>query len=467
MSKSGSSSVISPSLLANIPKKRSSEVHERFRLGMGEWTESSDESSSESEAAEAPVRKSLKLDRTCERKQFKEKAVEKNKENRWSFVDETREEALGKKFVCRNTFTSTKWEVFNYVAWRDACNARFASEPDKRVPEDLLKSTNAVALCKWLSLYVAETRKQDGSRYPAKSLYLLLTGIVRHMRTLNPSCPNVLDTTNTEFSSLHNALDNIFRELRALGVGSVSKQAETFSKDEETLLWSSGVLSTKNPKGLLNAVFFLNGKNFSLRGGEEHRQLKLSQLRRYTDPLKYVYTENASKNRSGGLKQMRVKNKVVPIVAVPESGDRCHVYVLDLYMQKLPAEAITRDNFYVQPCSRIPSDPTQPWFTANPVGKNSLSKMVKEMCIKAGITGLKTNHSLRATGVSNMYQAGVPEKLIQERTGHLSVDGLRHYERTTVGQQAAVSRILHLQREQLTRGSCRCRLVHTSNHCDL
>ena len=68
--------------------------------------------------------------------------------------------------------------------------------------------------------------------------------------------------------------------------------------------------------------------------------------------------------------------------------------------------------------------------------------MVKEMCSEGGVSGRKNNNSLRATGALDLYQADVPEKLIQERTGHLSVSGLRHYERTTVGQQQAVSRIL-------------------------
>ena len=67
--------------------------------------------------------------------------------------------------------------------------------------------------------------------------------------------------------------------------------------------------------------------------------------------------------------------------------------------------------------------------------------MVKEVCSEGRISGRKSNHSLRATGATDLYQAG-PEKLIQERTGHLSVSGLRHYERTTIGQQETVSRIL-------------------------
>ena len=40
-----------------------------------------------------------------------------------------------------------------------------------------------------------------------------------------------------------------------------------------------------------------------------------------------------------------------------------------------------------------------------------------------------------------MYVAGVPEKIIQERTGHRSLDGLRSYERSTLEQHQTVSKI--------------------------
>ena len=44
---------------------------------------------------------------------------------------------------------------------------------------------NPAALCKWLTLYVAETRKQDGCKYPPKTLYSLLTGLLRHSLAQN------------------------------------------------------------------------------------------------------------------------------------------------------------------------------------------------------------------------------------------------------------------------------------------
>ena len=49
-----------------------------------------------------------------------------------------------------------------------------------------------------------------------------------------------------------------------------------------------------------------------------------------------------------------------------------------------------------------------------------------------------TNHSLRATAASRMFEKGVPEKIIAERTGHRSLSGLRAYEKTTEEQTKAV-----------------------------
>ena len=49
----------------------------------------------------------------------------------------------------------------------------------------------------------------------------------------------------------------------------------------------------------------------------------------------------------------------------------------------------------------------------------------------AGMTGVYTNHSVRATSASRMFAAGVPEK---EFTGHKSIKALCQYKRTTVPQ---------------------------------
>ena len=67
------------------------------------------------------------------------------------------------------------------------------------------------------------------------------------------------------------------------------------------------------------------------------------------------------------------------------------------------------------------------------------------MCRDAGIAK-KTNHSLRATGASALFHAGVPEKLIQDVTGHLS-NALQLYQRPTEQQRKQVSEVLVQGRE--------------------
>lgn len=104
-------------------------------------------------------------------------------------------------------------------------------------------------------------------------------------------------------------------------------------------------------------MFYYNGINFSLRGGEEHRNLKLSQLSfgkeacaSSSGELEFVnYTEFTSKNRPGGKKQLNLENKEVQHFAQPALGSRCPVFLLKLYISKLPDEAKQQDIFYCKP----------------------------------------------------------------------------------------------------------------------
>ena len=87
-----------------------------------------------------------------------------------------------------------------------------------------------------------------------------------------------------------------------------------------------------------------------------------------------------------------------------------YVAVLDLYLSKLPAASASKDVFYLQPLPKVPSDDSKPWYTLTPVGRNTLSTMVKNICTDAGVGGNKTNHSLRATGTTALFTDGVPER---------------------------------------------------------
>ena len=170
--------------------------------------------------------------------------------------------------------------------------------------------------------------------------------------------------------------------------------------------------------------------NLILRGGEEHWKLKLSQFSfkevpNPKEPTTTVeclsYCEHGSKNRSGRAHQfIEQGDNSLCQLGIEE---RCCVAIVKLYFSKLPAAAFEGDVFYHKPRRfklDVPKD--EPWFECTIVGHNKLSNMVKEMLATAGIDGAHlSNHSLRATGISRLYNSGVPEKLIMERSGHLSI----------------------------------------------
>ena len=205
-----------------------------FALSLGEsWSD-------DKENAE-PVKKKLRL------------SLNKKKPPRYEFLDDSELQTLAVKYTAKNT-ASTKWALKNFEDWKIACRVHFPEKDE--VPDDLLSKGNPEDLCKFLSAYAAESRKQNGSPYPPKTVYCLLTGLLRHSRTLKPTFPNFLDTDNPDFSSFHACIDNLFRRLRTSGIGSESKSAAIFTKDEERKLWDDGVLGLQNPKALLRSVFF-------------------------------------------------------------------------------------------------------------------------------------------------------------------------------------------------------------------
>ena len=342
-----------------------------------------------------------------------------------------------------NTEKSTAWAVNNFEAWRMARNKEHSDDP---CPENVFVDDDKSVICKWLCKFLTETRKSNGEEYTPRSLYLLLSGLQRHMRKLKPlESINVFQ--DVHYKPLKNVCDSIFKRLHQKGIGTETKQTPVLSPDDEAKLWET-IIDINSPKGLLRAVFFCNGKNFCLRGGQEQRDLKLSQLTRETKLVDgkalgcYVYCENGSKNRPGNFASLNLENKVVHQFENVKNPEKCHVRILDKYLSLIPQEAYKSDVFYLTPLASKPADPSKPWFTTTPIGRNKLGVMLKQMCQDAGIDGRYSNHSLRAAGATTMFQAGVPEKLMQQRTGHRSIEGLRRYERTSETQLVDISNVV-------------------------
>ena len=242
-----------------------------------------------------------------------------------------------KRFVPVSTRDTTKWAVTNFNDWVKYCNSSECDED--HIPPDILLTATATDLNRVLSLYVMETHNTMGSKYPNKTINLLLAGLRRYMASNDPRAINFLDEKNPEFAGLRGVRDRVSREMWNAGIGVTENHTEGISFKEEQLLWSKGMLGFDSPNILLNTIFFYNGKVLILRGGREHRELKLSQFYFGNENGKaYVqFAETGSKNRSGSYKG-KTCNKVIRHYADLSLGNKCYHYILSFYFQKIPQE---------------------------------------------------------------------------------------------------------------------------------
>ena len=148
------------------------------------------------------------------------------------------------------------------------------------------------------------------------------------------------------------------------------------------------------------------------------------------------------KNYAGGLKHRKLRPKTVEQHDNPGNPERCIVRIFEKYQSRCP-KLKPGSPLYLTPKRKVSSDDVV-WYTKTPVRKNTLRKVVQDMCRVAGIEGYKTNHSLRlrATTCTIGLEKGVPEKLIMERTGHRTVKSLHTYQRVSDGQKEIVSDVL-------------------------
>ena len=124
-------------------------------------------------------------------------------------------------------------------------------------------------------------------------------------------------------------------------------------------------------------------------------QFKLHPLKDGSTSACLIYFENYSKNNQGGLLHRKVKPKSVTNDSDPQ---RCLVCLFQTYLRHRPHD---NPNFYLTPLRQPKGDI---WYSNVPVGHNTLSRTVARLCKSAGIPGYKTNHSLRVTCATRLFQ---------------------------------------------------------------
>ena len=320
-----------------------------------------------------------------------------------------------------NEWRNYRLETFNYdvaIYYADLCNL-----------EELTKANLNSALCR----FTPEVTKQKGDGpYPGRTLYQMICAIQKHLN-VNKLPWKLLEGEGSDFPDVRTVLDNVMKERTLANIGVSKKKAGVITLEMENELWQRGVLGEDTPDKLRNTVLFLIGINATLRAIEHyhlHREMpnKPSQIQFERDPdgVKcVVYREDAmSKTHDGGISDRKTDRKEVWIYP-NDDVNRCPVRLIEKYLNLCPL-FYKKENFYLKSLQKY--SPTL-WYCEQVIGSNTISKVVADLMEKGNFPGYFTNHSLRRSGGTRLFRAGVDRKIVKEITGHHS-DAMDAYQIT-------------------------------------
>ena len=346
-----------------------------------------------------------------------------------------------------NSESKVNWAVGAYNEWRmyrlETFNYDFAIyNADLNELSTLRKDNLCHALCR----FVPEvTKKKGGGLYPGLTLYQMLSAIQKYLN-VNKINWQIPEGKDPEFEDVRVVLDNVMKERTAQNIGVTKRQANVVTSEIENRLWEQGILGEDTPEKLRDTVLFLLGLNVTLRAIDAHYNLrrdmptKPSQLQFEKDDCGVrclVYREDfVTKSHDGGLKDRKNDRKIVWVYPNADTN-RCTVRLVEKYLGLCPLY-FRKENFYLQ-CRMKPTPKL--WYQEQVIGKNTISKVVKQLVKKGKIDGFFTNHSLRRSGGTRLFRAGVDRKLVKEFTGHRS-DAVELYQVTSFEQRKMMSNVV-------------------------
>ena len=357
----------------------------------------------------------------------------------------------------QRTEAKIKWAVKNYNDWRDM---RLENPPFDLLIEEadlnnlacLTRENFEHSLCR----FICEVKKvRPEGDYPGRTLYQMVCSLQNYLRKNDIKWKLVHG--ETEFLQFQRVLDNVMKERAGQQIGLIKKQAQVISMRHKNLLWGTNVLGEDTPDKLRDTVLYIIGVNCALRAGDEHYYLRRPggctssqfSFEMNSEGVNcLVYREDTiTKTNQGGLKDMKKDRKIVWIKPNVNLA-RCPVRLVQKYLNLLPQWG-KKPNFYLQSLKKVKPNV---WYTTVPVGINSIRKVTGNLLKDAGLDGYFTNHSLRRTCATRLFQAGTDVKLVKEITGHIS-DAVHKYQTTSDAQRMAVSDVIQGNAPKLSQAN--------------
>ena len=307
---------------------------------------------------------------------------------------------------CQGTLQVTKWgmEVFN-----DWCNKRKISVAFENVsPEELAEV---------LRKFYAEVKGNEGKTLTPSSMVGLRDALHRHITT--PPISRTMNIVNDkEFLRANQMFLTIFKKYYKDGNARPKHKPAIQPADMEKLRkYFQGY--AQSPQILTEYVWFLLCFHFGRRGREGWVAMTKTTFVFCTDSegkeyVKYGATET-TKNHQGGYKQKDTDYSDGRMYGIG-------VTLLKFMIGKLHPDL---DRLFQHPGKVF--DRNGPWYRKEPIGKDTMGKIMTNISKKAGLSTTYTCHCVRASTITTLLESGVDPTVIVQITKHKNVSSLQHY----------------------------------------
>ena len=160
------------------------------------------------------------------------------------------------------------------------------------------------------------------------------------------------------------------------------------------------------------------------------------------------YVERQTKTWTGS--DLSAVRDVTPKAWAQADINTCPVAMYKKYRNFWPAGFSNPDDpFYLATNTTGQPRMGEAWFKRQPVGKNKLGGLMKNMCSRANLSTDKkiTNHSARKHMIQTLSSQGVPPNQIMQISGHKNITSLNSYSRITNAQHQHIGQMLSGQQQ--------------------
>lgn len=289
----------------------------------------------------------------------------------------------------------------------------------------------------YLRLFFTKIRKRKDEHYAEGSLVCMRAAFHRYL--LDVRRIEIID--NPDFRELDKTFKASINESLKTREVLVSEAGTGYPAiDEEDKENLSRYFNRRTPQRLQDEVFFTIVYHFGFRGREWMRSLTKSSLKfsvngdeTFIDLLKATKEKNVKAGKAESFRQI--------IITETENKDLCPVEAIKLYYSKLPNDSTT-----LFPKPKINWTKGTWYCQKEPLGKNTLNDMMKQISIRAELKTQYTNHCIRATTVTTMKDQGFSDKEVMAVTGQKSFSTIDRYNKRnsklTFNEKKVISKAL-------------------------